>query len=98
MPTSPIDPIDVEPFTTALRVLQEDLFNYSLRWDDPAALACYHTADAALDVARQLLAGTLAPSTAVMKALTAALLDETPLPWVAPDTAQMYYLPGIQTS
>ena len=32
-----------------------------------------------LDVARQLLAGTLAPTKELWTALTAALLDETPL-------------------
>ncbi len=83
MPTPPIDPREMEPFTTALRMLQEDLFNYSLRWDDPEQLLCYHTADAALDVARQLLAGRLAPREELAAALNAALLDETPLPWSA---------------
>lgn len=88
MPTPPIDPKEMEPFTSTLRVLQQELFDYSLRWDDPKALTCYHTADAALDVARQLLAGRLAPREELAAALNAALLDETPLPWVESGTAQ----------
>jgi len=64
---------------TALRTIRERLFEASLRWEEKAARATYACADAALDVTRQLLAGTLAPSEELWTALTAALLDETPL-------------------
>ncbi len=81
MPTLPIDPQDAEPFTSAIHDLQEALFEASLSWEEEAARATYACADAALDVARQLLTGTLAPSEELWTALTAALLDERPLPW-----------------
>jgi|GEM_PF-4142139 len=82
MPTPPISPAAMEPFTTALRHIQDQLFTASLPWHNADALACYHAADAALDVACQLLAGTLAPSEQLAKTLNDVLLDETPLPWI----------------
>ena len=79
MPTPPIPAQDAEPLTAAVCDLQERLFEASLSWEDEAARASYACADAALDMARQLLSGTLAPSEELWTALTAALRDETPL-------------------
>ncbi len=79
----PFSTMETEPLTTAIAALQELLFDHSLRWSDPTAVSWYSVVDAALDVARQILAGDLAPSQHLAQALNTALLDETPLPWSA---------------
>ena len=78
MPTPPIPAQDAEPLTAAVRDLQERLFEISLSWEEHAARATYACADAALDVARQLLAGTLV--CIAVAALETVLGDKTPLP------------------
>ncbi len=84
MSRPPITAADAAPLTEAIRRVQELVFEASVGWDDPRALACYALVDAALDVARQLLSGDLAPTQGLAQALDAALLDTKRLPW-APD-------------
>ena len=45
MPTPPIPPQDAESFTTAIRDVQDRLFDASLRWEEQAARASYACAD-----------------------------------------------------
>ena len=77
----PISPIEAASFVTAIRAIQQLLVIRAANSNKPGADAYYAVVDSALEVARQILAGTLAPTIALAEALDAALMDETPLPW-----------------